>query len=301
MWPALLLKTSNLDTILLIHITTSTTNMPIVKVPPSELMHAGLHFYTPCTEVADMLTNVYSIAIWHYLLSRSPGWIIRRNDIKRRLNIGDVGYKKGMDELKKLGLVMSFTVRDDKGLIIEHKTVCYSLPAEVSERVAEQLKSMRAQIVDNHNVGSPQSGIPASLPIDGVNTNDGLLPKDPWSSDDDRDGDGGFEVFYSAYPKKVGKKDAKKAYGKLKPSPDLLTMILTNLRDRAAAGKETQFYPNPATYLNGERWHDEIIKENNNGQQKLSAPERVRAGIEERQRQRATGSERDGSVVASYE
>ena len=70
-----------------------------------------------------------------------------------------------------------------------------------------------------------------------------------------------FDVFWSAYPKKVGKKDTVKAFTKLNPTQELLETILTKLEVLKKSDSWTRGYiPNPATFLNGERWNDEPVK-----------------------------------------
>lgn len=70
-----------------------------------------------------------------------------------------------------------------------------------------------------------------------------------------------FDQFWSAYPKKTGKGAAKKAWTKIKPSAALLQKIMTALEWQTKSEQWTrergQFIPNPATYLNQERWEDE--------------------------------------------
>ena len=70
----------------------------------------------------------------------------------------------------------------------------------------------------------------------------------------------GFEVFYKAYPRKVGKKKALDAYKAGKVDAALPT-ILNDIRRRLTSGEwsaeKIQFIPHPASYLNGRRWDDE--------------------------------------------
>lgn len=72
----------------------------------------------------------------------------------------------------------------------------------------------------------------------------------------------GFDEFWDAYPRKEGKKDAAKAWAKLKPSADLLATILAALTIQSASLKWRerggQFIPHASTYLNGERWTDQM-------------------------------------------
>jgi hypothetical protein len=71
---------------------------------------------------------------------------------------------------------------------------------------------------------------------------------------------GDFERFWIAYPKKLGKDPARKAWEKLLPQNGLVEIILSSVE----AHKMTpdwqkdhgQFIPYPATFLNGRRWED---------------------------------------------
>ena len=65
-----------------------------------------------------------------------------------------------------------------------------------------------------------------------------------------------FDDWYQTYPKKQGKKQAKKAFMNLN-SQALITCLADNLKARYK-NTERQFIPLPATYLNGERWDDEL-------------------------------------------
>ena len=71
----------------------------------------------------------------------------------------------------------------------------------------------------------------------------------------------GFESFWSAYPKKVGKPAAIKAFRSAKISGHLPD-VLADIEDKAGSEAWTkaggQFVPNPATYLNQRRWEDQI-------------------------------------------
>lgn len=71
-----------------------------------------------------------------------------------------------------------------------------------------------------------------------------------------------FDKFWQAYPKKISKKQAQKSWKKINPSLELFEKILKALE----MVKQTEqwekdngkFIPYPATWLNQERWTDEI-------------------------------------------
>lgn len=76
-------------------------------------------------------------------------------------------------------------------------------------------------------------------------------------SDDDPE----FARWWSRYPRKVSKGQARAAWRKAvkKATPDELVEALENYAEHwRRANTETQFIPHPATWLNGECWNDEF-------------------------------------------
>lgn len=71
-----------------------------------------------------------------------------------------------------------------------------------------------------------------------------------------------FNQFWEAYPRKVAKKEAKKAWDKIKPNETLFETIMQGIEDqkRGADWKKNngQFIPHPATWLNQGRYEDEV-------------------------------------------
>jgi len=67
-----------------------------------------------------------------------------------------------------------------------------------------------------------------------------------------------WEIFYSSYPRKVGKKNAKSAFLKLKHKEidTILDCLPRHLKSWDKKAKE--FIPYPSTWLNGRRWEDEL-------------------------------------------
>ncbi len=75
----------------------------------------------------------------------------------------------------------------------------------------------------------------------------------------------GFAKFWAQYPRKTAKDKAQSAWNRLKPDVGLQDTILHDLAQRKQVDhqwREKAFVPFPATYLNGQRWQDEIIKPN---------------------------------------
>ena len=80
-----------------------------------------------------------------------------------------------------------------------------------------------------------------------------------------------FEEFWERYPKRIGKADAQKAYVRAmkKITHDDLMFALSE-RLPALEAKDKQYRPNPATWLNQERWKDEIDTGSHTGRSRPS-------------------------------
>jgi hypothetical protein len=72
----------------------------------------------------------------------------------------------------------------------------------------------------------------------------------------------GFDQFWAAYPRKVSKAAAEKAWAKIAPDAAQLAVILAAVEAHKASEKwrkdAGEFIPYPATWLNGRRWEDEV-------------------------------------------
>lgn len=76
-----------------------------------------------------------------------------------------------------------------------------------------------------------------------------------------------FNDFWKAYPKKVSKTSALKAWNKLKPDDNLVREILSALEQQKKTAQwqkdDGQFIPYPTTWLNGRRWEDDLSGQSN--------------------------------------
>ena len=71
-----------------------------------------------------------------------------------------------------------------------------------------------------------------------------------------------FDIFYREYPKHKGRKDAFTVWMKLKPSNELLQTILKAITIQKQSKEwnknNGEYIPLPATWLNANRWEDEV-------------------------------------------
>lgn len=85
-----------------------------------------------------------------------------------------------------------------------------------------------------------------------------VKPTVPFSAPDKT----GFDLFWSTFPRKIGKGAAELAWKKIKPDDTLQARIIHAVKAQCKSEQwrrdQGQFIPHPATWLNGKRWEDEV-------------------------------------------
>lgn len=94
-----------------------------------------------------------------------------------------------------------------------------------------------------------------------------------------------FSDFWEMYPRRVAKKDARKAWEKIPPRlhAEILTALFEWRRiwlDR----NEIEFIPHPSTWLNGERWEDDFPPWHKPYTQQQQLREKQQSMVEEKER-----------------
>ena len=111
-----------------------------------------------------------------------------------------------------------------------------------------------------------------------------------------------FDEFWELYPRRVAKKAARTAWAKVNMNEVIATSIYENIQARLQSGdwhlNRKQYIPHPATYLNGERWNDEVLTHDYQNQQystsgRSSAVDRVKANTARKREERAAGASGD--------
>lgn len=73
-----------------------------------------------------------------------------------------------------------------------------------------------------------------------------------------------FDRFWQAYPRKVGKPKAMKAFANLRVTEETLSQMLAAITQQTKAlgwedKSKWKYIPHPTTWLNQRRWEDEMI------------------------------------------
>lgn len=84
----------------------------------------------------------------------------------------------------------------------------------------------------------------------------------PPSQGEKSEADDRFDAFWTVYPKKVGKGDARKAFGKIRPSEAMTGRMIAAIMKQSQSEQwkrdHGRYIPNPSTWLNQQRWEDDV-------------------------------------------
>lgn len=191
-----------------------------------------------------------------------------RADVLPYDNVTDKDVDGSLTRLAETGFIIRYT-RDDVDLIqvltwdkhqnphkaeaksvlaaYKHGTSTMRAPCKHSERTA-----LAGRVVGSGDLSLGSGDL-------GLGVKASCAPPEPAPADARE-----FEDFWTAYPRKVGKIEARKAWNRLSKTKDWPGAVIVI----AAVGKQRtseawtkdggQFIPHPTTWLNGGRWSDEI-------------------------------------------
>jgi len=246
-------------------------------------------FTLVCNKVINECQNPVAGFIWIYLQSKPTTWKPCKWEIMKRFNISESTYKRHIKYLTTTKLIETWMIRDEKGKIVDWRIRV--LNGSHFNPSLDSYKGTSFLVITNQSVKNdtvenpaPDMGYDQSVTDDllasssrvskppgvddlnlHINTRSTSLVKKEKdiinTSTEVEDYLVSFEKFYSVYPRKKGKQDAIKWFKKTKPTDEFVSMLMDDVNKRVRTewnGKEPQYLPYPATYLNGKRWEDEI-------------------------------------------
>lgn len=111
--------------------------------------------------------------------------------------------------------------------------------------------------INNHHTFAPVADAPCDSFSNEVVEEKKKQPSPKPSKADSKKSENEFAEWYSVYPRKESRKKAIQAFVKaLKVIPFENLMIFTKSYAKSVEGKDKQFIPYPASWLNAERWND---------------------------------------------
>lgn len=158
-------------------------------------------------------------------------------------------------KLQDRGHISVVIRHNDKGKVVRREircTVSIRHAQPVEENFHTPRKNLQGGIEKNFqytNTSNTNLNIPrdAQVAVSGGNEQTQAAAPEP------------FDLFWSAYPLKKSKKDARKAFAKVKAPLDTLLAALERQKKTPAWTKDGgRYIPYASTWLNGERWEDEV-------------------------------------------
>lgn len=182
--------------------------------------------------------------IFAYIQSKPDGWKFSAEKISLQSSDGIDSVQSGLQELEKHGHLIRSKVKNPKGTwdwdyTLSEKPLVENPPLE-NPRLENRHNNSKQDIVNkikNNITISTQSESLVEL----------------------------FELFWKAYPRKESKKKALQSFEKIKPKNNIFPF--REIMDGLARSRKTsqwrkdngQFIPHATTWLNQERWKDEIV------------------------------------------
>ncbi len=200
--------------------------------------------------------GAFLLMLQHYYATEKP--LPTGKALHRMLRAQDKAERDAIDVV-----VSQFWTETEAGLIngrADKEIARASDQAEVNRQTAMLREARRKAAREAHEQSTNRAtnDQPNQTPDTRLNTN----PPTPRKRGKPAE-PAGFDEFWSAYPRKVAKGAALKAWAKAKPDEPLQQQILAAI-GRARDGPDWRkdggaFIPHPATWLNAQRWLDEPV------------------------------------------
>lgn len=233
-----------------------------------ELIQSGRkNGYTVLTNTVlrDTRLRLQTKGLFAIMTSFPEGWSYSVAGLCSVTGAGKAAVRSCLDELQAAGYLIRRQEHHADGTFGAAVYVLYDDPADAPlsdyQTTAEDVANAPLPDyppTDNPPAVHPSTGNPPQLNKD-LSSKDIIPPYSPPTGDGEmREW---FDRFWLAYPKKVGKQAAWKAWRKLRPDRATLQAMSRGLsiaRQSHRWRKEGGAYiPDPATWINGRRWEDD--------------------------------------------
>lgn len=220
-----------------------------------------------------------------YLLGKPTGWKVQTEDLVRRGSDGEDSVRSGLKEIRDAHYGRLICVRS-KGVISEWEFTVTDMPnlepeptsetADNPDVVSEDLRSrdLNMRNISNNQCSKNEGKQEREVQEEGRfvfqekavngslnNPIPAELPKPPSCSAASPQ----FNLFWKTYPRRVAKGDAVKAFARAikKTTIEIMVAAIRNQVNSVDWTKNGgQFIPHPSTWLNQERWLDEVFTKN---------------------------------------
>jgi hypothetical protein len=190
-------------------------------------------------DISAQAVRLYAV-LRRYADHRSREAHPSRRTLATRMHLADVkAVDRALADLRRIGAVETFERFSDDG-----------------DRASNGYR-IKARGQDFTQGGGPNAiggGGAEGMGV-GVQKGEEPQPENHSQNNHSADADADFEEFWRAYPRKVGKLAARRAYmtALKRARPEVILVALTTTQ----WPEDRRFTPHPATWLNGGRWMDE--------------------------------------------
>jgi hypothetical protein len=201
------------------------------------------------------------LGFYTYLLSLPPSWIFHKNQLKETCKIGVKKLERYLRELVQMNLVELVQNRNELGRFIHFELTVLNGESFKIINLDRKQKSdaPRVNYRTTVNGGTDKNTYKRNTEQKEKTEKENIS----CSSDDERVLEiDHFDNFWNIFPRKQKKIDAQKIW-KRKKFNRIAVLILEDVQKRIKSewmGIEKRFIPLPSTYLNGERWTDEVLE-----------------------------------------
>lgn len=229
---------------------------------------AGYYMVIPASVWADTEIPPNAKLLYGHIstLSNSSGNCTAGNEyFAEQLEISKKRASELIGLLSSKGYIHVEVKKTDKGAV-ESRTI--KIAAEPSEGIPKNKDRVSREI----RIGYPEN---YAAYIKNNNTSNNNTPIVP-NGDEER-----FDTFWKEYPRKVNKPKAKKAWDKLKVTPELFETVMNGL-DRWKHSRQWlkdggEFIPHPSSWLNGRMFEDSPSQAFASAECSVPAPDRGEA------------------------
>jgi hypothetical protein len=179
---------------------------------------------------------------FQHFKDRKPLWVKLYRDI-----LDDLDWHELDAKAAKALVMMWLIASEDDGYLPDTKKLAFRL--RMSETATLEVIFKLSHWLEQVDINVASTGYQEAIPETETET------------ETETDIGGLFSRFWDAYPRKVAKPDALKAFRRTKPTEAVLESMLAaigrqDLAKRVQVG-EARFVPHPTTWLNQERWKDQ--------------------------------------------
>jgi hypothetical protein len=181
------------------------------------------------------------------LMSHQNGWKISLEHLANDGPDGITAVRTAITQLQESGYLIRNIIRNDKNQIEGSEWILQDPFEKVENLTSENLTLENLE--ENLTSGNL------------------TLKKTRYKEDNKTDIIAGFEKFWEVYPRKIGKAAALKAFEKAAKKTDPAHIVeCVNRWVQVTNLPEMQFIPHPTTWLNQERWQDDLaaVSQNKN-------------------------------------